>query len=725
MGLEMFAIRGIVVFCLLSVFPISAQAAGFTISGQQVGDTFGWSIANAGDVNGDGVADVIIGTLSARKAYVIFGRPGFKGIDLADLNGTNGFRIDSAPSAAVAAAGDVNGDGLDDVVFGGNGTAYVIFGRVNPAPVISTFQLDGTNGFRILGTQGGLAGVDLNNDGFSDIAVGVTDPDSPGRTYVIAGRQTFDATIDVTEGIAFSGIKRGDFAGLQVAPAGDLNNDGFPDLLIGAPGADTKGVDTGEAYVVFGSADPVSLDLADLNGSNGFKLLGLDPGARAAWTVSRAADVNGDGIDDLVLASTDASANEAYRAGVTHILYGSADPFPAVLSLEDLDGTNGFSIEGVEHGVQHLSVDTGDFNGDGYADIAIGSPFKTPDGNIGPEYVYMVYGRPFFPERFSLNHAKGSRGFRLDGGVSTRDFGRVVALADINADGYDDLLFGIAGITSPDAGTVQVIFGQPTAAPKLLPLQQGKYGSAGRDKIRGRGRLIGLQGNDVLMANADPQILEGRSGNDTVTYANATGPIKTRLYPGLNPNPDDYAGWAVNHFYISIENLIGSQFNDWLTGSHGDNIIRGGDGNDRVVGLKGNDRLFGDDGDDILDGGEDDDYLSGGAGRDKLIGGLGRDIFHGGPGGDLFIFNGAADTPPGKNRDTILDFEPGVDRLSIRGMGTRFIGPAKFSGAAGEIRARSVLSDTILSGDIDGDGIADWEIVLSGQPTVSAHDLIF
>ncbi|MCP4934177.1 MAG: hypothetical protein GY927_08230 [bacterium] len=266
---------------------------GFVLNGIDAGDTSGYSVAGAGDVNGDGYDDLIISAnradpngVDSGESYVVFGQAGgfASSMDLSTLNGSNGFVLNGIDASdnigdSVAGAGDVNGDGYDDLIIGAN--------RADP------------NG------------------------------SESGESYVVFGQAgSFASSMDLStlngsDGFVLNGIDGYDYSGNSVAGAGDVNGDGYDDLIIGANSADPNGVDSGESYVVFGQAGSFasSMDLSTLDGSDGFVLNGIDANDNSGYSVAGAGDVNGDGYDDLIIGARSADPNGS-NSGASYVVYG-------------------------------------------------------------------------------------------------------------------------------------------------------------------------------------------------------------------------------------------------------------------------------------------------------------------------------------------------------------------------------------------------------------------
>ncbi|MDQ3126128.1 MAG: Ig-like domain-containing protein, partial [Pseudomonadota bacterium] len=425
---------------------------GFVIHGATAGDLSGYSVAGIGDINGDGRDDLLIGALSADPtgrtdagtSYVVYGRQGGFGasLDLATLTAAQGFAITGVNAfdysgASVRAAGDVNGDGLADFLIG--------------APWGEAAQ--GTNAgetYLVFGRAGGFgAGLDL-------------------------------ATLNGATGVTFRGGAAGDGLGFAVSSAGDINGDGFDDLILGAREANGGGdLDAGSSYVVFGRAGgfTAGIDVAGLTGANGFAILGADASDRSGYSVAAAGDVNGDGIDDLIIGAPQGDPGGRANAGEAYVVFGRLGGFGATLDLGALTGADGFTISGVDAGdyTGWSVASAGDLNGDGRADLVIGALYADPGGRDNAGETYVVFGRAGgFGANLDLSSMPASMGFTITGTAALNLTGHSVASAgDVNGDGIDDLLIGALyadGTGGVDAGETYVVFGRTSGFAGVLDL---------------------------------------------------------------------------------------------------------------------------------------------------------------------------------------------------------------------------------------------------------------
>ena len=685
---------------------------GFRIDGENEHDGNLTIVNAAGDINGDGIDDIVIINAS-EKTYVVFGTDsGFPAeFDLSSLDGSNGFVVVTGSAnflgASANGAGDVNGDGFDDLIIGAfqaspngesSGSSFIIFGSASPSATIDVDDLDGTTGFRVdgvaiqdnLGKDVSSAG-DINGDGFDDILIGAPGVDTngynSGAAYVIFGSdEDYPAAIDVDTldgdiGFRINGALVDSRTGWTVSNAGDINDDGIDDLFIGAPHV---GATNGGSYIVFGTDTgvPATLELGTLDGSNGFRITNDVGDEASGMPVSAAGDINGDGIDDIIMGSPGADPHGS-NSGSAYVIFGKTTPFAATLNLSTVNGTNGFRIDGSSIGnILGASVSgAGDFNGDGFDDLIVGAKYANPNGhNSGA--IYVVFGtNAGFPATLDVSTLNYKNGFKLEGLAPDDQLGYSVSAAgDVNGDGFEDLIVAARGTdqNGSSSGSSYVIFGRASLVTEGTSgvnnitgtefgdvinalggadtvnglagndvidggdgndvidggagddtiqggigndtIQGGEgdnhlAGGAGNDALTsgsGQDTLTGGDGDDTLIAGEGVNTLDGGAGNDTVNYTGAAA--------GLMIGVSTHAvGGQIFDTLIAVENIVGTNFADFITGSDGNNVLSGNGEQDVISGMGGNDTLSGGDGNDLLDGGLGNDTLNGGVGLDTAI----------------------------------------------------------------------------------------------------------
>lgn len=478
---------------------------GFTINGVAAGDKSGRSVSSAGDINGDGIDDLIIGAANAEPGgnndagsnYVVFGSDsGFASFfDLSDINDLNGLVLNGVATFdssgfSVSSAGDFNGDGIDDLIIGAYGannnagSSYVVFGSNNGfANPFDLGNINGNNGFTINGVVfNDRSGVsvssagDINGDGIDDLIIGASGADPGGNSYAGSSYVVFGSQVSLpnpfnlgslngNNGFIINGVAELDQSGFAVSSAGDVNGDGIDDLLIGARDGDSgNGDDAGSSYVVFGSVSQFvsPFELSSINGTNGFTLYGAAAADHAGYAVSSAGDVNGDGIDDIIIGARFADPGGLNDAGSSYVVFGSDSSLSHPFELGSINGTNGFTINGASAGdnLGRSVSSAGDVNGDGIGDLIIGAY----GANNKAGFSYVIFGSDSgLSNPFNLGSLNGHNGFTLRG-VDFFDLSgfSVSSAGDANGDGVDDIIVGAfdadpGGNTS--AGSSYVVFG--------------------------------------------------------------------------------------------------------------------------------------------------------------------------------------------------------------------------------------------------------------------------
>ena len=542
----------------------SDNPGGFVLNGVSAGDQSGISVSGAGDVNGDGLDDIIIGASLAESvsnigdnrgaSYLVFGKANGASVQLSDIDDAtnnagfvlNGVGAGDRSGRSVSGAGDINGDGLDDLLIGareaapnGNnsGASYVVFGKsdggtvelsdIDDATNNAGFVLNGVDASDFSGTSVSGAG-DINGDGLDDLIIGAygatgSSGANSGASYVVFGKTDGGpivqlSMLDSDAGFVINGAIAGDRSGDSVSGAGDVNGDGFDDIIIGAFAANPNGNDSGASYVVFGKSDGASVELSDIDdpgNNNGFVLNGANSNDRSGISVSAAGDVNGDGLDDIIIGANRANPNGG-DSGSSYVVFGKTSG--AIVQLRDIGGTDndGFLINGADAGDRSgISVSgAGDINGDGLDDLIVGA-YNADTNDINSGASYLVFGKSDGNVvQLSDIENGGINGFVINGAGRGDDSGRSVSGAgDINGDGFDDLLVG-ANQADPNgfgSGASYVIFGGQGILRNDAQTLRGNSDA---------NRLIGGAGDDILVGNGGADVLRGGAGDDVFVFDN-------------------------------------------------------------------------------------------------------------------------------------------------------------------------------------------------------------
>eukprot|EP00727_Mastigamoeba_balamuthi_P005522 m51a1_g159 hypothetical protein (1607) ;mRNA; r:510234-515359 len=551
-----------------SAFSLSGWKStdGTVITGSVVDHPIGSVLSNIGDVNGDSYNDVAIAS-TGLKAYILFGGIwGSTGIVfdrdvlLAGLNGATGFRVDgstlglnSSSQMKVASAGDVNGDGVGDIVIGiadaVTGAAFIVFGRKDPWPSVLSLGSLYTSGVRVTEDPSGFSskkpsGIgsavsavgDVNGDGIDDVCIS----DAASYVYVIFGhRGAWTASVVATAlsgsaGVVFPPPNCFDKStdSVVVGPAGDLNADKLADFVV-SYGCETR--------IVLGHTG--EWQQSSLSNSNGTAILVVTAaGSDGPRSVAGGRDVNGDGIDDLVLGVPDQQSSTSLpQAGVTYVILGRRSGWPqsiplalgssgAVFSSSHgfyLNGANAFDRSGMTVSLSE------DFNGDGLGEVIVGAPNAANRAGA----VYAVFGSSA-PATVDLHTLDGSVGYSIIGSTASHMVGAAItAMGDVNTDGLADFMIGVPGwsyilsatsqasVTQQSGGAL-LVFG--SMAPKILKNFSGSNITARMGvlfELKFERRNFALQAGGILVTRA------AFSGGDSSWLSYDTAMMKIRGMP--------------------------------------------------------------------------------------------------------------------------------------------------------------------------------------------------
>ena len=413
--------------------------------GDQTNARLGYSVATAGDVNGDGYSDVIIGVpdydntgiVDTGKALVYHGSP--SGLGFIPNWSWTGTRAYDRLGAAVATAGDVNNDGYSDVIIGApgwdngvseldEGLVRVFYGSGSGLSLVVNWDFESNQANAKLGSAVASAG-NVNGDDYSDVIFSADSYKSgnplvsKGRAWVVHGS---GSGLAATPAWFLDGVAENDWLGYAVGTAGDVNGDTFADVLISAPGRSTGSfTDNGVVYIHYGSPSGLNYaNVTELTGGESYEFMGV--------SVSTAGEINGDGYSDVIIGSPERSLTD-YGYGLARVYHGAS---------YGLNTSLAWYVYGNEsYGKLGWSVATaGDVNGDGYGDVIIGQKGYSGSGsNQGRALLWLGGSGGLGPIPDTISNADWQTSIPFNGA----EYGYSVATAgDVNGDGYSDVIVG-------------------------------------------------------------------------------------------------------------------------------------------------------------------------------------------------------------------------------------------------------------------------------------------
>lgn len=418
-----------------SVSGLSATA-NWTAEGNQTYAYYGKSVSIAGDVNGDGYSDVIIG------AYLYDNGQTDEGIAFVYYGSSSGLPITANWTAesnqagawfgnSVSATGDINGDGLGDVVIGANfydgevmncGAIFVFYGSTSGLSLTANWTIESDQANAYFGWSVSAAG-DVNGDGYSDVIVGSpfyqNGQTEEGRAFVYHGSSGGLSTV---ANWTAESDQAGAYFGVCVSTTGDVNGDGYSDVIIGADRFDNGQIDEGKVYLYLGTSSGLESTCRWSKESN-------QEGAHFGQCVSTAGDVNGDGYSDIIVGAYSYD-NDQTNEGRAFVYHGSASGL-SIIATWTAEGDQAYAYFG-------QSVFTaGDVNGDGYSDIIVGA-YGYDNGQTDEGKVFVYHG--------SAGGLSTTPDWTAESDQANASFGMSVSSAgDVNSDGYSDVIVGASG----------------------------------------------------------------------------------------------------------------------------------------------------------------------------------------------------------------------------------------------------------------------------------------
>ena len=466
-----------------------------TVESNQSNAALGISVASAGDVNGDGYSDVIVGAyfydngeFDEGAAFIYHGSAA--GINTAAAAMVESNLLNTYMGISVAGAGDVNGDGFSDVIVGAygysngqtnEGAAYVYHGSAGGINTTVAAMVESNQGGALMGNSVSSAG-DVNGDGYSDVIVCVSSYDNgqsdEGGAFIYHGSAS---GINTTIAATIESNQAGARMGLSGAPAGDINGDGYSDIIIGAMYYDNGQTDEGAAFVYAGSASGINTTaIAQLESNQVSALMGC--------SVACAGDVNGDGFSDLIVGAYSFDNGQS-NEGAAFVYHGSASGIntasSTIMESNQASADFGFSV-----------ACAGDVNGDGYSDVIVGAYlFDNGQTDEGAAFVYHGSASGItttIAAQLEMNQANARMGCSVAGA------------GDVNGDGYSDVIVGsyLYDNGQSDEGAAFIYHGSAAGINTTLAasLESNQFGADLGSYVAGAGDVNGDGYSDIIVA---------------------------------------------------------------------------------------------------------------------------------------------------------------------------------------------------------------------------------
>ena len=534
----------------------------------QAGANMGISVASAGDINGDGYSDVIVGVplynggLAGEGAATIF-TGSASGINLTAAATLESNQLNANMGQSVSSAGDVNGDGYGDVVIGANlydkgqtdeGAAFIYHGSAAGIVAVAVDTLESNQASANFGRSVAAAG-DINGDGYSDVIIGCHLYDNgqtdEGVAFVFQGSSA--GIINTAIATIESNLASGNM-GIAVASAGDNNGDGYSDVIVGANLFDNGETDEGAVFIYNGSAASIRLIQATALANSPLNNLKTNQSLDLFGTsVAAAGDVNGDGFSDIIVGAMQFDHGEA-NEGAAFIFHGTASGISTV-AADTVEGNSATAFMGA------AVSSAGDVNGDGFSDIIVGA-YNYNKGQTGEGIAVVYYG--------SVNGINTLSGDTIQSNQISARLGNTVACAgDINGDGYSDVIVGanLFDYGQTDEGIAVIYYGAASGINPLLgdTLQCNQVSANFGYSVSGAGDINGDGYSDIIIGAKYYDRGQVDEGAAFIYYGSSNGIINTPVATLDDDIQSDIFGSAV----ACAGDVNGDGYSDVLVGAPG------------------------------------------------------------------------------------------------------------------------------------------------------------